>query len=90
VLCAGDVIGLDLLPNEVLAPEPTGAAQLPADGIDLREAVNQYTRALIEASLARCGGVQRRAAQLLRVRPSTFHEMVRRLGIATEEDQAGT
>jgi len=87
VLCAGEVIDLDVLPAEVLAPQPTAAAaQLPSDGLDLREAVNQYTRALIETSLARCGGVQRRAAQMLRVRPSTLNEMIRRLGITTAEE----
>jgi len=87
VLCAGEVIDLDVLPAEVLAPQPTAAAaQLPSDGLDLREAVNQYTRALIETSLARCGGVQRRAAQMLRVRPSTLNEMIRRLGIQGAEE----
>ncbi|OYV93956.1 MAG: hypothetical protein B7Z68_08175 [Acidobacteria bacterium 21-70-11] len=82
VLCPGDVIDIDLLPGEVLAPQASPAAKLPADGVDLKDAVNAYTRALIEASLARCGGVQRRAARMLRVRPSTLNEMIRRLGIA--------
>jgi DNA-binding NtrC family response regulator len=86
VLCPGDVIDIDLLPAEVLAPQSSPTAQLPADGVDLKDAVNAYTRALIEASLARCGGVQRRAAQMLRVRPSTFNEMIRRLGIAAADE----
>ncbi len=87
VLCAEDVIDVDLLPSEVLTPQPAVTAQIPPDGIDLKDAVNQYTRALIEAALARCGGVQRRAAQLLKVRPSTFHEMIRRLGIAVDDEE---
>ncbi len=86
VLCPGDVIDMDLLPSEVLAPQATPTAQLPTEGLDLKDAVNAYTRALIEASLARCGGVQRRAAQMLRVRPSTLNEMIRRLGIAAADD----
>jgi two-component system response regulator PilR (NtrC family) len=81
VLCAGDTIDADLLPSEVLAPQPAPAAPLPAESVDLKDAVNSYTRALIEASLARCHGVQRRAAQMLGVRPSTLNEMIRRLGI---------
>lgn len=89
VLCTGDVIDVDLLPQEILRPQPTQVKELPAEGVDLKDAVNQYTRALIEASLARCGGVQRRAAQLLRVRPSTLHEMIRRLGIETEGEEQG-
>ena len=86
VLCAGSTIDMDLLPSEVLTPQPLPAIQLLAEGLDLKEAVNAYTRSLIEASLARCGGVQRRAAQMLRVRPSTFNEMIRRLGIASEDE----
>jgi DNA-binding NtrC family response regulator len=87
VLCPTDAIDADLLPMEVLSPRPTPAAELPSEGLDLREAVNQYTRALIEASLARCGGIQRRAATMLRVRPSTLNEMIRRLGIQAAEDE---
>jgi len=86
VLSTGDVIDVDLLPQEVLSPHATPGAPLPEDGLDLKEAVNQYTRALIEASLARCGGVQRRAAQMLKVRPSTLSEMIRRLGVAVGTD----
>ncbi|MEW6338798.1 MAG: sigma-54-dependent transcriptional regulator [Acidobacteriota bacterium] len=87
VLAPGTTLGMDLLPAEILAPQPSSVAQLPSDGLDLRDAVNQYTRALIEASLARCGGVQRRAAQILRVRPSTLNEMIRRLGIQAAEEE---
>jgi DNA-binding NtrC family response regulator len=85
VLCAGDSFELDLLPVEVLQPQTMPPSHLPPEGLDLRDAVNQYTRALIEASLARCGGVQRRAARMLKVRPSTLNEMIRRLGIANGE-----
>lgn len=86
VLSQGPVIEPDLFPAEVLQP-PTLPVEVsvPADGLDLKEAVNRYTKALIEASLARCGGVQRRAAQLLGVRPSTLNEMIRRLGINAPE-----
>jgi DNA-binding NtrC family response regulator len=81
VLSQTDSIDIDLLPSELLAaPKFDSAANLPPDGVDLREAVNDYTRALIEASLARCGGIQRRAAQMLRVSPSTLNEMIKRLG----------
>ena len=37
-----------------------GAHGAFCSGLDLKDAVNAYTRALIEASLARCGGIQRR------------------------------
>jgi len=86
VLCTGDAIDLSLLPEEVRSPVKPPPPSIPSDGIDLKHAVNQYTRALIEASLSRCDGVQRRAAQMLRVRPSTLNEMIRRLGIAAGEE----
>ncbi len=86
VLCQGETFDLDLLSGEVLTPQAMPPAHVPGEGVDLREAVNQYTRALIEASLARCGGVQRRAAAMLKVRPSTLNEMIRRLGIAPAEE----
>ena len=86
VLCQGETFDVELLPAEVLSPQAVPPAPVPTEGVDLREAVNQYTRAIIEASLARCGGVQRRAAAMLKVRPSTLNEMIRRLGIAATED----
>jgi two-component system response regulator PilR (NtrC family) len=86
VLCQGDTLDVDLLPTEVLAPQAAPPVPAPPEGVDLREAVNQYTRAIIEASLARCGGVQRRAAAMLKVRPSTLNEMIRRLGIAATDE----
>ena len=88
VLCQEDSISPELFPQEVLAPHAEAAPQLPLDGLDLKGAVNGYTRALIETSLARCGGVQRRAAQMLRVSPSTLNEMIRRLRIAAGEEDS--
>ena len=86
VLCQGETFDVDLLPGEVLAPQAMPPTPAPTEGVDLREAVNQYTRAIIEASLARCGGVQRRAAAMLKVRPSTLNEMIRRLGISAADE----
>ena len=87
VLCPGDVIDVGPASRRgALARAGAGGAAPGATGVDLKDAVNGYTRALIEASLARCGGVQRRAAQMLRVRPSTLNEMIRRLGIAAADE----
>lgn len=89
VLSQDSVIEPDLFPAEVLQPaQDSTQVSLPSEGVDLREAVNRYTKALIEASLARCGGVQRKAARLLGLRPSTLNEMIRRLGINSPEQVA--
>jgi len=86
VLSQEEVIEPHLFPAEIFQPPAVvPEVSVPDSGIDLREAVNRYTKALIEASLARCGGVQRRAARLLGLRPSTLNEMMRRLGINSSE-----
>ena len=56
---------------------------LPPDGISLKDAVSNYERAMI-SSRCTCGGVQKRAAELLQVKPTTLNEMMKRLSISTE------
>ena len=43
-----------------------------------------YERQLIIKALKACGGVQKRAAELLQVKPTTLHEMMKRLNISAE------
>ena len=57
---------------------------LPAEGVSLKEAVSDYERQLIIKALQTTGGVQKRAAELLMVKPSTLHEMMKRLNVSTE------
>ena len=56
----------------------------PQDGISLKDAVSNYERAMILQSLELANGVQKRAAELLQVKPSTLNEMMKRLGIHTK------
>jgi DNA-binding NtrC family response regulator len=81
VLARGDEISLDLLPRDLLdrvrLPDPAG---LP-DGVRFYEAVSRYERQLIEAALRRTGGVQKQAAELLGLKPTTLNEKIKRLGI---------
>jgi two-component system response regulator PilR (NtrC family) len=83
VLCRGDTIELDELPQ---ALRGGGSAsfpvdEIPSDGIDFRTAVAGYQAHLIREALRRSGGVQRRAAKLLDLSPTTLNEMIHRLGI---------
>jgi len=81
VLARGEEITLDLLPRDLqesYSVPPSGA--LPS-GIGLSEAVSRYERQLIEAALRRTGGVQKQAAELLRLKPTTLNEKIKRLGI---------
>jgi two-component system response regulator PilR (NtrC family) len=82
VLCPGGMIGLDLLPDNVLSPERSDVAvRLPENGSTYKEMVEEYERRLVRTALRRTGGVQKRAADLLRVKPTTLHEIIKRLEI---------
>ncbi len=83
VLCTGDRIGPDLLPDYVRYPVNTDqpAMVVPAEGLSLKDAVSRYERAMILQSLELANGVQKKAAELLQLKPSTLNEMMKRLGI---------
>jgi two-component system response regulator PilR (NtrC family) len=86
VLSAEDVLDVDLLPLAVRQPGSFSlpATALPANGVSYREAVGAYERQLIVKALKAAGGVQKRAAELLQVKPTTLHEMMKRLNISAE------
>ena len=83
VLSGGPSIGIDLLPDSVFAPEDSSAAvPIPAEGLSYREAVENFERRLVVSALKRAGGVQKKAAELLKTRPTTLHEIIKRLGLS--------
>jgi len=57
----------------------------PENGIDMREAVNNYQRDLIVAALRLSRGQQKRAAELLNLKPSTLNIKMKTLGIDADE-----
>jgi two-component system response regulator PilR (NtrC family) len=90
VLCTGDRIGLELLPDYLRFPQATDqpAMIVPTDGISLKDAVSRYERGMILQSLEMASGVQKKAAELLQLKPSTLNEMMKRLGIHTKSNAA--
>jgi DNA-binding NtrC family response regulator len=86
VLSTGDALDVDLLPSSVRHPESLGLQPppLPTNGVSFKEAVSDYERQLIVKALQTCGGVQKKAAEMLRVKPTTLHEMMKRLNISSE------
>ena len=88
VLCTTDRIGPDLLPDYLRYPVNTEqpAMVVPSDGLSLKDAVSRYERAMILQSLEMANGVQKRAAELLQLKPSTLNEMMKRLGIHTKSN----
>src|SRR5688572_25139506 len=85
VLTTGDRIGPEMLPDYVRYPVNTDqpAMVVPAEGLSLKDAVSRYERAMILQSLELSNGVQKKAAELLQLKPSTLNEMMKRLGIHT-------
>jgi DNA-binding NtrC family response regulator len=83
VLCTVERITTELLPDYLRYPTRTDqpAMVVPQDGISLKDAVSNYERTMILQSLELANGIQKRAAELLQVKPSTLNEMMKRLGI---------
>ena len=84
VLCTGDRIGPDLLPDYLRYPTNNGdqpMMNVPAEGFSLKDAVSKYERLMILQSLELANGVQKKAAELLQLKPSTLNEMMKRLGL---------
>jgi two-component system response regulator PilR (NtrC family) len=86
VLSTGAELGVELLPASVrqregLAPSVPAA---PNGEISLKDAVTEFERQLIVRALRETGGVQKHAAERLRVKPTTLHEMIKRLRISVE------
>lgn len=86
VLSTSDTLGIDLLPPTVREPRSLeiNSPELPSNGVSFKEAVAAFERQLIIRALRNESGVQKRAAELLKVKPTTLHEMMKRLRITTE------
>jgi two-component system response regulator PilR (NtrC family) len=86
VLSTATLLDVDLLPQTVRQPAELQlpVATLPSNGLSLKDAVSAYERQLIVKALQASGGVQKKAAELLNVKPTTLHEMMKRLAISVE------
>src|SRR6266571_427446 len=69
VLGGSDMLAPDALPPDVRRPhdQQDVPVELPAAGLDLEATLDQIERRYIQMALERTGGVQTRAAELLRV-----------------------
>ena len=83
VLCSDREIGADLIPDHVSANPLVGVPEvvIPAEGIHFREVIIGHERQYIEAALEAAGGVQKKAAELLHIKPTTLNEMIKRYDI---------
>jgi two-component system response regulator PilR (NtrC family) len=83
VLCPTREIGVDLIPEQVRSIHETRDAEfvVPPEGIPLREVLSHAERRWIESALEAAGGVQKKAAELLFIKPTTLNEMIKRYDI---------
>jgi two-component system, NtrC family, response regulator PilR len=80
VLSTTQRIDVDLVPDHVRSSRHFQMPQfvVPPEGISYRDAEIAFQRGLIESALEQAGGVQKRAAELLQIKPTTLNEMIKR------------
>jgi two-component system response regulator PilR (NtrC family) len=80
VLTTGPTIGEDLVPDHLRNRPVFKMPQfnLPAEGISFNDVTTDFERRLIESTLELAGGVQKKAAELLHLKPTTLNEMIKR------------
>ncbi|MGV8843788.1 MAG: sigma-54 dependent transcriptional regulator [Pseudomonas sp.] len=68
-------------------PVLNASAQLPADGLDLKDYLGSLEQGLIQQALDDASGVVARAAERLRIRRTTLVEKMRKYGMNRREDE---
>jgi two-component system response regulator PilR (NtrC family) len=91
VLSPSPRISADLIPEQV---RRTSMFQMPdvvvpPEGISFRDVVTDFEKRLIESTLDSADGVQKRAAELLHIKPTTLNEMIKRYDIRPRRKRNG-
>jgi DNA-binding NtrC family response regulator len=89
VLSITGQIGRDLIPDHVRTSPSFHVPHLavPPEGISLKEVIASFERRLIESTLEATSGVQKEAARLLGLKPTTLNEMIKRHNILLPRDR---
>ena len=90
VLSSGSRIDVDLVPDHVRSSRRFQMPQvaIPPEGISFRDVITDFEKRLIESTLEAAGGVQKRAAELLHIKPTTLNEMIKRHDIRPRRKRA--
>ena len=92
VLSTRPRIDVDMIPDHIRsAPQfhiPKFA--VPPEGISFKDVITNVEKRLIESTLEAAGGVQKRAAELLKIKPTTLNEMIKRYEIGTRRKKVGS
>lgn len=89
VLADGPVVSHRLIPEHVRSGPSFRLPQVtvPEEGISFRDVIIGFEKQLIQSSLETSGGVQKRAAELLGLKPTTLNEMIKRYNISLERKE---
>ncbi len=92
VLSTGPRMDSDLIPENIRTNRSFRLPQInvPPEGISFRDVVSEFEKSLIESTLEAAGGVQKRAAELLHIKPTTLNEMIKRYDIRSKKRKAET
>jgi DNA-binding NtrC family response regulator len=80
VLAPSDTLTPDLLPPEILAPGP----QEDLSSLPYKEALSSFKREIVKSALARAGGNQTKAAQLLGLQRTYLNRLIKELRVQAE------
>jgi len=85
VLTSSPKIGVDLIPDYVRSTPTFHIPRfvVPPEGISFKDVITNVEKRLIESTLEAAGGVQKKAAELLKIKPTTLNEMIKRYDIGT-------
>jgi len=91
VLTSGTRIGIELIPEHVRKAPSFQVPQfvVPPEGISFKDVITDFEKRLIESTLEAAGGVQKRAAELLHIKPTTLNEMIKRYEIRPRRKRNG-
>jgi two-component system response regulator PilR (NtrC family) len=91
VLGSGHRIGPDLIPEHVRSSPQFHIPRfvVPPEGISFKDVITDVEKRLIESTLEAAGGVQKKAAELLRIKPTTLNEMIKRHDIGRRRRKNG-
>ena len=91
VLTPGTRVSADLIPDHV-RPAPSfhmPQVVVPPEGISFKDVITDFEKRLIESTLEAAGGVQKRAAEMLHIKPTTLNEMIKRYDIKPKRRKPG-
>ena len=90
VLSSGVRIGADLIPEHIRTAPAFHIPKfvVPPEGISFKDVITNVEKRLIESTLEAAGGVQKRAAELLKIKPTTLNEMIKRYEIGTRRKKS--